>query len=120
MALKDSWEDLEDKVQGDADSGSEISVKPINEIAHAVIDIEANKADKSEIPSLEGLASETYVNEKLSQKANTSDLASVAISGSYNDLNDTPEIPSVEGLASVEYVDNAINSAIGEALEGDY
>ena len=40
MALKDKWKDLEDKVQGDPDSGSDISVTPINEIAHAVIDLE--------------------------------------------------------------------------------
>lgn len=37
MELKDIWVDLEDKVQGDPDSGSEISVKPINNIAHSVI-----------------------------------------------------------------------------------
>lgn len=43
MALKDTWEDLEDKVQGDPDSGSEISVEPINDIAHAVIDLEKNE-----------------------------------------------------------------------------
>lgn len=42
MALKDTWEDLEDKVQGDPDSGSEITVQPINDIAHAVIDLEEN------------------------------------------------------------------------------
>jgi hypothetical protein len=40
MALKDTWEDLQDKVQGDPDSGSEISVEPINDIAHAVMDLE--------------------------------------------------------------------------------
>lgn len=36
MSLKDNWVDLENKVQGDPDSGSEISVKPINLIAHVV------------------------------------------------------------------------------------
>ena len=43
MALKDTWQDLQDKVQGDPDSGSEVSVKPINDIAHAVIDLEENE-----------------------------------------------------------------------------
>lgn len=42
MALKDEWKDLEDKVQGDPDSGSEISVEPINKIAHAVMELEEN------------------------------------------------------------------------------
>ena len=46
-----------------------------------------NAIDAIEIPSLEG-----YVK--------SSDLAAVATSGSYNDLNDKPEIPSIEGLAT--------------------
>lgn len=40
MALKDTWVDLQDAVAGIADSGDEISAEPINDIAHAVIDIE--------------------------------------------------------------------------------
>ena len=36
------------------------------------------------------LATETYVNEKIKNKVNDSDLATVAKTGSYNDLNDTP------------------------------
>lgn len=55
------------------------------------------------IPSVAGLASEAYVNEKvaaikvpsLDGYAKTADLATVATSGSYNDLSDTPTIPSV-------------------------
>lgn len=82
------------------------------------------------IPSTEGLATETYVQNKIAEvvnsapgtldtlnelaqalgndpnfattmttelgkKANTADLATVATSGSYNDLSDTPTIPSV-------------------------
>lgn len=42
MALKDIWTDLQDSVVGEPDSGSEISVEPINDIAHAVIDLEEN------------------------------------------------------------------------------
>jgi hypothetical protein len=49
MALKDDWKDLENKVQGDPDSGSEISVEPINKIAHAVIDLEKNGGGGSSI-----------------------------------------------------------------------
>ena len=40
MALKDNWQDLQDAVAGVPDSGSEITVQPINEIAHAVIELE--------------------------------------------------------------------------------
>lgn len=43
MALKDNWQDLQNAVVGDPDSGSEVSVKPINDIAHAVIDLEENE-----------------------------------------------------------------------------
>ena len=49
MALRDEWKDLENKVQGDPDSGSEISVEPINKIAHAVIDLEENEGGGSSI-----------------------------------------------------------------------
>ena len=86
--------------------------------------------NKPTIPSISGLATETYVNTKvagivnsapetldtlqelasalgndpnfattmateLGKKANTANLATVATSGSYNDLSDTPTIPSV-------------------------
>lgn len=40
MALKDTWVDLEDEIDGVANSGDDISVKPINDIAHAVIENE--------------------------------------------------------------------------------
>lgn len=42
MALKDTWVDLQDVVEGVPYSGSDISVEPINEIAHAVIQNENN------------------------------------------------------------------------------
>ena len=40
MALKDNWVDLEDYVEGVPDSGQMASAEDINEIAHAVIDLE--------------------------------------------------------------------------------
>ena len=68
------------------------------------------------IPSVAGLASEAYVNEKvaaikvpsLDGYAKTADLSTVATSGSYNDLVNKPTIPSVEGLASETYVDTKV------------
>lgn len=45
MALKDTWIDLEDAVEGVPDSGSDITVEPINAIAHAVIKLEKNSGN---------------------------------------------------------------------------
>lgn len=93
-------------------------------------------SNKPAIPSVEGLASEAYVNEKvaaivipevptkvselendkgyltehqsLEGYAKTADLAQVAKTGSYNDLADKPTIPSTTGLASTKYVDDKV------------
>lgn len=46
--------------------------------------------------------------------AKSADLATVATSGSYNDLSDTPEIPSIEGLAKTTDVETAISTAIAD------
>ena len=75
--------------------------------------------DKPTIPSIEGLASETYVQEEIEKieiyddtelralvanKANKSEL----FSKDYNDLTNKPEIPSTVGLASETYVQNTV------------
>ena len=52
-------------------------------------------AKKTDIPSLSGYATKTYVDQN-------------KFSGSYNDLTDKPTIPSIDGLATTEYVDNAV------------
>lgn len=93
-------------------------------------------SNKPTIPSVEGLASEAYVNEKvaaivipevptkvselendkgyltehqsLEGYAKTADLAQVAKTGSYNDLIDKPTIPSTTGLATETCVDDKI------------
>ena len=93
-------------------------------------------SNKPTIPSVEGLASEAYVNEKvaaivipevptkvselendkgyltehqsLEGYAKTADLAQVAKTSSYNDLIDKPTIPSTTGLATETYVDDKI------------
>ena len=48
----------------------------------------------------------------ISGKANKSDLAAVATSGSYNDLTNKPNIPSIEGLATEELVNNLNNDVV--------
>lgn len=69
MALKDIWKDLKNAIEGVADSGDDISADDINNIAHAVIELENT-------PSV-------------------NDLAKVATSGSYNDLTNKPIIVSI-------------------------
>ena len=97
-------------------------------------------SNKPTIPSVEGLASEAYVNEKvaaivipevptkvselendkgyltehqsLEGYAKTADLAQVAKTGSYNDLIDKPTIPSTTGLASTKYVDDKVAAIV--------
>ena len=109
-----------------------------NDIVYAIETINTNKADKSElfskdyndltnkptIPSIEGLASETYVQQQianiehptyddtelknsLNAKADKSEL----FSKDYNDLTNKPTIPSVDGLASETYVQEEIQKA---------
>lgn len=49
----------------------------------------------------------TLINNTLAGKANSADLATVATSGSYNDLTNKPTIPDVSGLASKTMVVDA-------------
>ena len=77
-------------------------------------------SNKPTIPSVAGLASEAYVNEKvaaikvpsLDGYAKTADLSTVATSGSYNDLSNKPTIPSIEGLASEAYVNEKVAAIV--------
>lgn len=93
--------------------------------------------DKPTIPSVEGLASETYVDEKvstikvpkalseLSQDAShrlvtdtekTTWSAKSNFSGDYNDLKNKPNIPSLDGYATEDYVQQQIGN-INEVLD---
>jgi hypothetical protein len=73
MALKDTWQDLEDAVAGVENSGSEISVEPINAIAHAVITNEDNKVDKVEGKELSTNDYTTAEKNKLAELENYDD-----------------------------------------------
>lgn len=64
--------------------------------AKALTQLNETKADKTEIPDVSTFATKTELN----AKANTADLATVATSGSYNDLNDKPSIPDTTNLAT--------------------
>lgn len=54
----------------------------------------------------------TNLQSSLDAKANSSDLATVATSGSYNDLENKPTIPSIQGLATEVYVHDTANAYI--------
>ena len=56
----------------------------------------SNKANQSDLNALSN---------GLSEKANSADLATVATSGSYNDLNDKPVIPDTTNIATKSEVD---------------
>ena len=49
--------------------------------------------------------------------AKTADLATVATSGSYNDLTNKPTIPSIDGLATTNYVDSKVAGIVNSAPE---
>jgi len=87
--------------------------------------------NKPNIPSIDGLATETYVDTQISAidiPSALSDLttdsahrlvtdtekatwnAKSNFSGSYNDLTDKPSIPSISGLATEAYVDEAVST----------
>ena len=79
--------------------------------------------DKPVIPSIDGLATVTYVNQEIGKIQNSSyddteiknQLANKAdktelFSKSYNNLTDKPTIPSVDGLASEEFVREEIEA----------
>ena len=85
--------------------------------------INKNYATRVEIPSIDGLASEEYVNQEIAKIQNSSyddteiknQLANKAdkselFSKSYNDLTDKPTIPSIEGLATESYVNQEVSA----------
>ena len=63
MAFKDVWEDLQDAIAGVPNSGNDISVEPINRIAHQVILHEENIIDKVDKEDGKGLSTNDFTNE---------------------------------------------------------
>lgn len=60
----------------------------------------------SQIPSVAGLASETWVGQNFQPQSGMSEYSTTAHTHSYNDLTDKPTIPSTSGLASETWVTN--------------
>ena len=141
--LNDFAKKFNKKIQEEIDS---VNDKPVEKYDDTELRnmIEA-KADKTElfsgsyndltnkpvIPSIQGLASESYVNQQISkiqhptyddtsiknQLANKADKSEL-FSGSYEDLSNKPTIPSIDGLATENFVKNEIAKAQLET-EGD-
>ena len=65
--------------------------------------------------TLAGKADLTYVQTIDTNKADIASLSTVATSGDYNDLLNTPTIPSVTGLASETYVNNKVADLVNSA-----
>lgn len=89
-------------------SGGGGAVDSVNGKTGAVV---LNASDVGALPSDTPLFSGSY--NDLSNKP-------TLFSGDYNDLTNKPTIPSISGLASEAYVDNAIQTAIGNAIGGVY
>ena len=65
--------------------------------------------NKPIIPDITGLATETYVDNKIADYTKTVDLADVATTGSYNDLADKPTIPSLDGYAKTSEIPTKVS-----------
>ena len=97
--------------QGGSGSGEENVIESIS-VNGTPISVDENKNVDITVPSIDGLATETYVDNKVADYTKTVDLADVATSGSYNDLADKPTIPEV-------YDDTALSNRV-KTIEDDY
>ena len=96
--------------------------------------------NRPSIPSIDGLATEDYVNTQINAIDIPSALSELTadsthrtvtdaekttwnaksnFSGSYNDLTDKPSIPSISGLATETYVDEAVSSKANSSHSHD-
>ena len=85
----ESWDKAEENVQSDWNETDDTADGFIK--------------NKPTIPDITGLATETYVDNKVADYTKTVDLADVATSGSYNDLADKPEFETVNIDFTTEY-----------------
>lgn len=71
-------------------------------------------AKKTDIPALSDYYTKAEVNAELAKKADTDNLATVATSGSYNDLSDKPIIP--EGAVIDSALSDSSNNAVANRI----
>lgn len=84
-----------DKVAGKGLSTEDYTTAEKNKLANIDPDADRTTVVQGTGNSVTSVMSQNAVTDCLSGKVNTSDLATVATSGSYNDLSNTPTIPSV-------------------------
>ena len=77
--------------------------------------IKVSLSEKLTSTDLVTYATKAYVGTEIAIKANTADLATVATSGSYNDLTNQPTIPSLSGYATETYVNTATANLVDSA-----
>jgi len=77
--------------------------------------IKVSLSEKLTSTDLVTYATKSYVGTETAIKANTADLATVATSGSYNDLTNQPTIPSLSGYATETYVNTATANLVDSA-----
>ena len=87
---------------GSGGSGEENKINSIS-VNGTLISPDENKNVDITVPDITGLATETYVDNKVADYTKTIDLADVATSGSYNDLADKPEFETVNIDFTTEY-----------------
>ncbi len=114
------------------DTEEKLAIPAINELHAELGDIKAAAESAVTDEDVAGAIGEALVdyaktadvNTAMDTKANTADLAAVATSGQYADLEGLPEIPSLDGLVSAEKlaeVQTALEASIAEKQEkGEY
>lgn len=127
--LKALQTDLQTAIEGKQDAGEYLVADDLSELQDAIAELESGKVDPETIAGIQTAIDsldETYAtktdmsaaDQLLLDKINAinvpslegyvkaSDLAKVATTGSYADLEDKPTIPSIEGLASSQDLTN--------------
>ncbi len=135
---------LEASIAEKQEKGEYLVASDLTTLNDAITALQTGKADASTVTTIQETISklgDTYAtkadmtaadealqsaidNMDLSAYAKTADLAKVATSGLYSDLEGTPEIPSIEGLATSEELNTlktALEASIAEKQEkGEY
>ena len=93
---------------GEGSEGGETNIIESISVNGTPISVDENKNVDITVPSTDGLATETYVDDKVADYTKTVDLADVAITGSYNDLVDKPTIPSLDGYAKTSEIPTTV------------
>ena len=135
---------LETSIAEKQDKGEYLVASDLTTLNEAITALQNGKADASTVTTIQETISklgDTYAtkadmtaadaalqsaidNMDLSTYAKTADLAKVATSGQYSDLEGLPEIPSIEGLATsaeLTALQTALETSIAEKQEkGEY